>query len=122
MLTSDQRFLLKNALNSGPKSKFVTREQRLAIREICNTAGDLSHKPEQFLIAFTASLQEAANDAALRDGSERSALIDRFASVFIEELYRAEVRNSVAGDSDRRLKPETRVSPTRGPDFSDARP
>jgi hypothetical protein len=122
VLTSDQRDLLKTAINAGPKSKFVTQEQRLAIRKICSTAGDLSHKPEQFLIAFKASLHEAANDAAPRNASERSALIDRFVSVFIEELYRAEVRNSVADDSDRRRTPDTSVIPTRGSDLSDARP
>jgi hypothetical protein len=122
MLTSHQRELLKSALTSGPKSKFVTPGQRLAIRKICDTAGDLSKRPEQFLIAFKASLQDAANDAALRNGTERNALIDRFVSVFIEELYRAEVRNSLTDDGERRRKPETGAMPTRSPDLSDARP
>jgi hypothetical protein len=122
MLTSHQRDLLKNALTSGPKSKFVSPEQRLAIRKICDTAGDLSKKPEQFLIAFKASLQDAANDAALRNGTERNALIDRFVSVFIEELYRAEVRNSLTDDGERRRKPESGAIPPRSLDLSDARP
>lgn len=121
ILTSPQRDLLKHALTSRPKSKFVTPEQRLAIRKICDTAGAFSKKPEQFLIAFKASLQDAANDAALRS-TERNALIDRFVSVFIEELYRAEVRNSLTDDGERRRKPETGAIPTRSTDLSDARP
>jgi len=65
---------------------FVTREQRAAIRELC--AGlKPDGQPEKILIAFKSALEEAADEAHVPLGSERSLMLSRIISVFIDELY-----------------------------------
>lgn len=49
-------------------------------------------EPEHLLIAFKSAIVEAANMVGMRPGSERSALLDRLVSVFIEELYSRHLR------------------------------
>lgn len=85
LLTRAQLVLLKKALAEGVTADSVSASQRAAIREICNAAGD-RQKPEKLLIAFKALLNEAATDANVPLGSERSVLFDRFVTAFIEEL------------------------------------
>jgi len=73
---------------SRPNGRTLTSAQRQVIREICASIDFHSQKPEQLLIAFKSSLNEAANDANIRPSPERNDLLAQFVSVFIEELYR----------------------------------
>jgi len=68
--------------------------QRRAVREICNAVRDINQSPEQSLIAFKAGLNEAADEASIRPSRERSDLLDRFVTLFIEEMYRSEPRSA----------------------------
>ena len=65
---------------------FVTREQRAAIRDLCAQFKP-DGQPEKFLIAFKSALDEAADEARIPPGSERSLMLSRIISVFIDELY-----------------------------------
>src|SRR5689334_4247261 len=86
MLTPSQRKLVRVALSSPSLGLFVTREQRAAIRELC--AGlKPDGQPEKILIAFKSALEEAADEAHVPLGSERSLMLSRIISVFIDELY-----------------------------------
>jgi len=46
-------------------------------------------EPEKFLIAFKIALVEAANAQGIPHGAERTAMLSRLVSVFIDELYSA---------------------------------
>ena len=120
-LTANQHNLLKSALASGAGTGAVTTSQRQKIREICVAAGDRARRPEQLLVAFKISLTELVNDAKIPLGDERSALIDRFVSVFIEELYRPEPANRKTVDGDSREQEASLTTLPKTPDLSDAR-
>jgi hypothetical protein len=113
--------LLETAVASGAGAGAVTRSQRKKIREICVVAGDRARRPEQLLVAFKVSLTEAVNDAKIPLGDGRNALIDRFVSVFIEELYRSEAATSMTVDGDSRGQEVPLTKLPRTPDLSDAR-
>ena len=91
-MTNVQREALRNALTSTAKGKALNAVQRRAVREICDAARDLNQSPEQSLIAFKAGLRDAADEAKILPGRDRSDLLDRFVSFFIEEMYRSEPR------------------------------
>jgi hypothetical protein len=61
--------------------------QRQAIRELCKSITGSTQRPEQLLIGFKEALSEAANDARIRPGPERTETLSRIVTVFIEELY-----------------------------------
>jgi len=121
LLTESQRSLLREALRSGENSEQLTSSQRQAIREIRVALGHPATKPEQLLVAFKASLNEIANDARLPLGGGRSAVIDRFVTAFIEELYKPQgTTRTVADDKSSGSGPVTLTPPeTHG--LSDAR-
>ena|SRR2546423_14425547 len=110
LLTRIQRESLKSALRSAHVGIFLTALERQSVREICHAAGDLRRKPEQSLIAFKAYLNDAANDAQIPLGRERAILLERFVSLFIEEMYRAEPK-SASEDGDCRGKSVSGVTP-----------
>jgi len=85
-LTGSQRHMLRNALRCG-ESSGLTSAQRQTIRETRVALGHRAKKPEQLLVAFKGALNEVANEAKLPLGQDRTALLDRFVSAFIEELY-----------------------------------
>jgi len=87
-LTDSQRSLLQDALRSGENSEQLTSSQRQAIREIRAALCNHATKPEQLLVGFKGLLNEVANDARLPLGGGRSAVIARFVTAFIEELYK----------------------------------
>src|SRR5437773_3124874 len=99
--TDDLRKLVESAASSSrPKGRTLTSAQRQAIREICTATDYQSQRPEQLLIAFKASLNEAANNANIPPSPERNDLLALFVSVFIEELYGAVAGRRTAGDGD----------------------
>lgn len=85
-LTAEQRQLIRTALNAKAEHASVTPAQRAAIRELCATSG--AHgEPEKFLIAFKIALVEAANAEQIPFGPERSGVLSRLVTAFIDELY-----------------------------------
>jgi hypothetical protein len=120
-LTANQHKLLESALVSGVGAGAVTTSQRRKIREICVAAGERAKRPEQLLVAFKISLTEVVNDAKIPLGDERSGLIDRFVSVFIEELYRSDAASRMAADGDSRGQEATPTTLPKTPGLSDAR-
>lgn len=81
-LTSAQRRLLRNALDGGSERKSA-RARREVMRELCRDFRAQGQAPEQLLIAFKASLVEAANEAQIPYGPEGSELISQLVTVFI---------------------------------------
>jgi hypothetical protein len=121
LTTNLLRKLLKSAASNGKSSSLtLTSAHRQAIREICTSTDYQSQTPERLLIAFKASLNEAANDANIRPSPERSELLDHVVSVFIEELYRVAADGRVSADGDGRTS--RNFIPSRNPSLSDARP
>jgi hypothetical protein len=109
-LTRSQRESLRGALSSARKAIFFTPAQRQVVRDICHAAGDWKEKPEQCLVAFKAGLFEAANDLKMPAGAERTVLLERFVSLFIEEMYRAEPANPKE-DGDNRWRTVSGIIP-----------
>jgi hypothetical protein len=122
LLTHAHLVLVKSALAEGVTRDAVSTSQRQAIREICNAAGDPPQRPEQLLIAFKALLNEAATDASVPLGSERSVLFDRLVTAFIEELYRVEATSWALADGPSHAKATTPFTPAKTPGLSDAHP
>ena len=87
VLTRAQRALLRKALDGGSENGSGSSASRHAIRELCTNFRDSAQGPERLLIAFKASLVDAANEAQVPYGPQRSELLSRLVSVFIEELY-----------------------------------
>jgi hypothetical protein len=110
LLTRIQREDLKGSLRSAHTGIFLTSVERQSVREICHAAGDLKRNPEQSLIAFKAFLKEAADDAHIPLGRERAILLERFVTLFIEEMYRAEPK-SASEDGDCRGKTISGIIP-----------
>jgi hypothetical protein len=121
-LTDSQRSLLRDALRSDQNSKQLTFSQREAIREIRVALGNHTTKPEQLLVAFKGSLNEIANDARLPLGGERSAVMDRFVSAFIEELYKPQRTPRTGADDESNGSGPVAFTPVETHDLSDARP
>jgi hypothetical protein len=120
LLTDSQRDLLAIALGSGEVTRFITSSQRQAIRKICNAMRDPENRPEHILVAFKASLSEAANKAKIPLGTERNALTARLVSVFIEEFYRADATGRTNVEDDFRGKTAKPSTPAKTPDLHDA--
>jgi hypothetical protein len=118
-LTDSQRHLLRNALRSG-ESAGLTSAQRQTIREIRIALGHRAKKPEQLLVAFKGALNEVANEAKLPLGQERSALMDRFVSAFIEELYKPDGKITTGMEAESKVSGRTAFTPAETPGLSDA--
>ena len=121
-LTDSQRSLLRDALRSDQNSKQLTSSQREAIREIRVALGNHTTKPEKLLVAFKGSLNEIANDARLTLGEERSAVMDRFVSAFIEELYKPQRTASTGADDESNGSGPVTFTPAETHGLSDAHP
>jgi hypothetical protein len=121
-LTESQRSLLRDALRSDQNSKQLTSSQREAIREIRVALGNHTTKPEKLLVAFKGSLDEIANDARLPLGGERSAVMDRFVSAFIEELYKPQRTPRTGVDDESNGPGPVTFTPAETHGLSDARP
>jgi hypothetical protein len=120
LMTNNLRRLLVNAA-SKPDPKGVSSALRPALREICESADFRTEHPERLLIAFKLSLTEAANDANISPGPERTRLLDQVVTLYIEELYRAS-EDTVDGSRDgRQLGPRNSI-PSRNPGLNGARP
>ena len=98
MHSGTQRRLLRKALESGLKTSSSRFDQRAAIRELCNSIRDLADGPEHLLVGFKDLLTQTANEAQLPYGPERSELLSRIVSVFIEELYGLRVQHAAPED------------------------
>ena len=104
-LAPDQRRLLRHAFESGAGSRTRSERgatafgQRQALRELCLSCRQLRQPPEELLIAFKTALIETADDSGMPHGPERSALLSRLVTMFIEELYEFPVQR-VAGQGD----------------------
>jgi hypothetical protein len=120
-LTDTQRHLLRNALHSGDGAG-LTSAQRQTVREIRIALGHRAKKPEQLLVAFKGALNDVANDAKLPLGQERSALMDRFVSVFIEELYKPDGKITTRMDGESKESGPIAFTPAETPGLSDAHP
>ena len=85
-LTFAQQRLIGTLVHEKPVRAIVSSDQRNCIRELCLDLG-YQREPEQLLIAFKKALEHAANDARIPFGPDRSAMLARLVSVFIDELY-----------------------------------
>jgi hypothetical protein len=119
-LTDSQRHLLRNALRSGEVSG-LTSAQRQIIREIRIALGHRAKRPEKLLVAFKRALNDVANEAKLPLGQERSALMDRFVSAFIEELYKPDGKITTRMDSESKESGRIAFTPAETPGLGDAR-
>ena len=86
-LPASYQELLRNALRDGSGTN-ITAKQRAALRQICSAPERASFAPEDFLIAFKLALVDAATDAGIQPGPDRSDLLSRLVSAYIEEFYR----------------------------------
>jgi hypothetical protein len=118
-LTDTQRHLLLNALRSG-ETAGLTSAQRQTVREIRITLGHRAKKPEQLLVAFKRALNDVANEAKLPLGQERSALMDRFVSAFIEELYNPDGKITTRMEGESKESGPVAFTPAETPGLSDA--
>ena len=98
-LTRAQRDSLRGALSSARSAIFLTEGQRQVVREICHAVRESEEKPEQCLIAFKVWLFEAANALQIPPGSQRTTLLERFVSQFIEDMYRPEAAKPTQEDN-----------------------
>lgn len=119
-LTDTQRSLIRDALRSGENSRQLTSSQRQAIREIRVALGNGTTKPEQLLVAFKGMLNEIANDARLALSGERSAVMDRFVTAFIEELYKPQGTIGPPADVESSGPRSVEFTPAETPGLSDA--
>ena len=84
---------LRTALGVVASEHIVTSELRAVIRGICSAPERQGFEPEDFLIAFKLALVDAANEAGIPPGPDRTDLLAKLVTVYIEEFYR-----SPAGD------------------------
>ena len=119
-LTDSQRSLLQDALRSGENTERLISTQRQAIREIRAALGNHATRPEQLLVAFKRLLNEVANDARLPLGGERSTVIDRFVSAFIEELYKPQLTTRTSADGESNGSGPVAFTPPETHGLSDA--
>ncbi|MGZ3330488.1 MAG: hypothetical protein ACXWMQ_00635 [Gemmatimonadaceae bacterium] len=109
-------------MRSDQNSKQLTSSQREAIRKIRVALGNHTTKPEKLLVAFKGSLNEIANDARLPLGGERSAVMDRFVSAFIEELYKPQRTARTSADDESNGSGPVAFTPAETHGLSDAHP
>ena len=89
-----QSDLLRDALITAQTAGFAASKQRMVVRELVASTVSGNRLPEQRVVAFKALLYHAANEAGIRLGRDRTILLERFVSLFIEEMYRADSRAS----------------------------
>ena len=102
-LTRAQRESVRDALCAARKGTFLSPTVRKTIREIAPATGDVRRRPEQCVVAFKWLINEAATDVGIPLGRERAALLERFVTLFIEEMYAAEAEAAM-DDADCRGK------------------
>jgi hypothetical protein len=76
----------------------MTADQRHVIQRITIASKSAADAPERSLVSFKATLNQAADDARLPFGPERSGLLSRFVRFFIEEFYRSDTNGAAAED------------------------
>jgi hypothetical protein len=74
---------------TSPFAGNSTNSRREIIRPIADDIAESGDRPEQMLKDFKALLNEAALRARIPFGSESTSILERYVSVFIEELYRS---------------------------------
>lgn len=79
---------MKSALLEDDGALARNPRMLLAIRHICADAHTQGQDPERALIDFKLTLANAANDAELPLGPDRSGVLDQLVSTFIAELYK----------------------------------
>jgi len=94
-LSNGQQGVLGAALQSAHRGNPISAATHQSIREVVHACGDLRRSPEQCLVAFKSYLASAANEAGIPLGRERAVLLDRFVSLFIEEMYRVESEGAI---------------------------
>jgi len=99
-LTRVEHERFKATLLSARMGVLLMSAQRQAIRDVLQAAGVQTKKPEQCVVGFKALFNEAATEIGMPLGRERSSMLDRFVSTFIEEMYRMEAQRG--GDDDAR--------------------
>jgi hypothetical protein len=118
-LSDTQQHLLRNALRSD-EGAGLTSAQRQTVREIRIALGHRAKKPEQLLVAFKSALNDVANEAKLALGQERTALMDRFVSAFIEELYKPDGKITTRMDGESKESGPIEFTPAETLGLSDA--
>jgi hypothetical protein len=118
-LTDTQRHLLRTALRSADGAG-LTSAQRQTVREIRVALAHRAKKPEQLLVAFKGALNDVANEARVPLGQQRSALVDRFVSAFIEELYKPDGKITTMMDGESKESGPIAFTPAETPGLSDA--
>ncbi|MGH7603309.1 MAG: hypothetical protein ACRENK_04835 [Gemmatimonadaceae bacterium] len=116
LMSAAQRELIASAIHGRELRIVVTSEQRAIIRNLCNQPGFAAHHSEQLLVAFKVGLAEVANELRVPAGPDRTDLVSRLVSAFIEEFYgRRGGEDSRAGVSDASSatlsKPELETTP-----------
>src|SRR6478672_5377269 len=86
-LSRVQRDRFKAALLSARLGALLPSAQRQAVGDILQSVGELKKQPEQCVVAFKALINDAANEIGIPLGRQRSSLIERFVTLFIEEMY-----------------------------------
>jgi hypothetical protein len=74
---------------SSPFLGNSSNSRRDIIRPIADDIVNSGQRPEQMLKEFKALLNEAAIRSRIPFGSESTSILERYVSVFIEELYRS---------------------------------
>lgn len=91
-LSRVQHDRFKAALLSARAGALLPSAQRQAVCEVLQSVGELKMKPEQCVVAFKVLINDAANEIGITLGRPRSTLIERFVTLFIEEMYARENR------------------------------
>jgi hypothetical protein len=112
---------LMDALLSARSGGLFAPIDRQGIRQMVFAAGSLTRTPELCVIAFKSVLSEVANEASIPLGRERSHLLERFVSVFIEEMYRTASPGAVE-DGDCRGKTASAITPAGSRELPGAHP
>jgi hypothetical protein len=112
---------LSAALRAARSGGLFSQIERQGIRQMVQAAGTLTRTPELCVVAFKSLLAEVANDAGIPLGRERSHLLERFVSVFIEEMYRS-ASPGANEDGDCRGKTTRGVIPAGSRESPGARP
>lgn len=118
-LTPSQRESLRDALSSARKGESLTLAQREAVRALCHATGDVRRSPERCLAVFKSCLNEAASEAGMPLGRERTKILERFVSLFIDEMYRLEAPEPV-DDTECRGKAASGIIPAESRGLPDA--
>jgi hypothetical protein len=85
-LSTEQRELLKSVLSHKTPDDCFAPDHRLTIRKIASSCETID-RPEQVLIAFKNSLDDAANNLRIPFSPERNTLLTGLVTAFIEEMY-----------------------------------